>query len=158
MVRNMERYEALEQLKRKIELIFERLKINYELLDLEDEDINYDIEFNANGKYKAVGRINGILYFHHNDYSLNLIISNIYRLKESDNLSFFYELINNLNINFTYGKFYVLTDKTQIIYRSNVSCGENYLLLNESLLQTHLDIFIDALEILFESIRSKNNE
>ena len=75
MVRIMKNYDNL---KIKVETIFKDLHMEYEFLDFGDEDLNYDVNINTTGKLKTLGRINCILYFNDNDYSMNLIVANIY--------------------------------------------------------------------------------
>lgn len=142
-------------LKDKIEKIFEELGIEYKSVDMDDEDINYCIEFKADGPLAAIGVIRGFIYFHHNDYSMNIIITNIYKFENERNFSFFYELINNINIILSYAKFYIPTNKSQIIYRSEISCGNEYECLNENLIRKQISNCTNALEMLLECVRKK---
>ena len=148
----------------KIEQILKELKINYDFLDLEDDDINYSITFNTSGSLKKLNsiNINGILYLHHNDFSLNFIIPNIYVFDKSKENMMVYDVLNATNCEISYGKFliYKSEDKREVYYSSSINCGNEYELLNTSLVKTQLDMLTNSLSKLLPRIihNDKSNE
>ena len=80
MVKNMN--DTL--IKKKIEKIFSELNIKYENGEFQDDDINYIITFNTYGKLKSLNSINAVLYLHHMDFSSNLLVPNVFSLRETD--------------------------------------------------------------------------
>ena len=144
-------------IKKKIEKIFSELNIKYENGEFQDDDINYIITFNTYGKLKSLNSINAVLYLHHMDFSSNLLVPNVFSLRETDeslDTLDIYEVVNEINSDFPYGSFLVV-DNTHIFYRSSINCGENYIGLNGLFLKRQLDTFAKGLEQLFMVIRSK---
>ncbi len=144
-------------IKKKIEKIFSELNIKYENGEFQDDDINYIITFNTYGKLKSLNSINAVLYLHHMDFSSNLLVPNVFSLRETDeslDTLDIYEVVNEINSDFPYGSFLVV-DNTYIFYRSSINCGENYIGLNGLFLKRQLDTFAKGLEQLFMVIRSK---
>ena len=146
-------------LKAKVETIFKDLHIAYKLLDFQDDDLNYDIQINTTGKLKLLGQINGILYFSSNDYSMNLIVGNIYRIKNDKKLLSLYEILNQVNQMQTAGNFtlYNAENDKQILYRSSIPCGEDFSKLSKTLMHFHYRNFISSLEVLLEYLKKSEN-
>ncbi len=147
-------------LKTKVENIFNDLHITYEILDFQDDDLNYDIQISTAGKLKLLKQINCILYFSSKDYSMNIIVGNIYRIKKDENLLSIYELLNEVNQMQTAGNFtiYNATNDKQIFYRSSIPCGEDFSKLNKSLIHFHLRNFTSSLGILLEYLKRRENQ
>lgn len=152
MVRIMKNYDNL---KIKVETIFKDLHMEYEFLDFGDEDLNYDVNINTTGKLKTLGRINCILYFNDNDYSMNLIVANIYRIRNDENILYLYEILNKINQMQRTGNFTIfnIKDTQQICYRCSVICGKEFSELNKALVEFHFQSFISSLEILLKYLK-----
>ena len=147
--------ENFENLKSKIEPIFNSLRISYELLKLEDNDLNYSIRLQMGGKLKQLNSIPCVLYFHIHKPVMSLLVGNIYKVGTNENLLLLYEIINNMNSKIINGNFILLNDKEkQIFYRSSVDCGKDYSQLSPELIKMQLNIFIQALEELLDSLKS----
>lgn len=152
MVKNMKNYNLLKD---KIEKIFKELKISYEYVDFDDNDINYIISFNTYGRLKSLNSIRGILYLHHADFSLNLVVPNIYTLSDSDeslDTLDLYEITNDLNSELLYGGFFI-EDNKNIFYKSSLNCNNEYIGLNDKILMRQINIFVNGLEKLFTIIK-----
>lgn len=152
MVKNMKNYDNL---KFKIESIFKELHIEYSLLNLNDDDLNYDIQINTTGKLKLLGQINCILYFNNIDCSMNLIVGNIYRIQNNENILPLYEMLNEINQMQRAGNFTIsnIKDHRQIFYRCSVLCGKNFSELDKNLVDFHFRNFTSSLEILLEYLK-----
>ena len=138
-----------------IEKIFLELKVTYKYVEFEDDDINYVITFNTYGKLKSLNSVRGVLYLHSIDFSLNLLVPNVFTLSDTDDVIDtldIYEAVNDINSGLPYGSFLIEENK-HIFYRSSINCGENYMGLNEGILKRQLDIFIGGLENLFVVIK-----
>lgn len=157
MVKNMKNYNLI---KSKIETIFRDLKIDYEYVDFQDDDINYLINFNTYGKLKSLNSIKGIIYFHYSDFSMNFIVLNIYNLDDEnmdiDTLDI-YEAVNDINSELLYGSF-LIEDNKHIFYRSSINCGKDYAGFDTQILKRQLDVFADGLVNLFNIIINKEHE
>lgn len=147
---------------KKIEDIFKQLNFLYDKLDLDDEDINYSIKISTFGKLKVLNHINAIVYFHQLDFSMNIIVFNIFTLNDDNNnidTLDIYELVNEINSELLCGSYLVLDNKS-IFFRSSMYCGSNFSELNASMMKRQIDIFIESLEKLFLILEDKerNNE
>lgn len=154
MVKNMKDYK---QIKTKIENIFNSLEINYSILDLQDDDLNYRIQISTIGKLKPLNSITCIFYLCSVDTSINLMVGNIYRVNEDKEMLFLYEIINNINMSISNGNFILTTDSPkQIFYKSSVNCGDGFSDLDNELVAFQLSIFISALEKLLDTLKNKS--
>ena len=152
MVKNMKDYNKL---KLEIEGIFNSLDISYSILDFQDSDLNYNIQINTIGKLKPLNSITCVLYLCLSDTSINLIVGNIYRIYNDNNLLLLYEAINNINMSISNGNF-ILTNDTpkQIFYKSSMNCGNEFLNLDDKLVATQINTFVSALESLLDSLKN----
>lgn len=140
----------------KIESIFKSLHITYKILDLEDKDINYFIQVSTIGKLKSLNSISCMLYLKEIDHSLNIVVANIYKIKQNENVLEIYELINTLNLKIASGNFMIYGDAPkQIIYKSSVNCGDNFLELDENLVKFQIVSFISYLEDLLDQLKNR---
>lgn len=151
MVNNM---KVNEITKACIERIFENIKIEYEYIDLEDDDLNYLISFNTSrfGKLKVKNDISGILYLSAVDNTLNMMVLNIYKLSDADDINAFYKYLNNLNQKVARGRYTIDDNSKQIIYRVTSNCGDEFEGLNEDLISLQLTSFMYGLEDLINWI------
>ena len=144
------------ELKKKLELALEKLQIKYDILTLNDEDLNYSIQVSTLGKLKILNSINCILYFDEDNFSMHLLVGNIYNIKKADNKLDIYRIINHINFNTPIGNFTIFgDDKEQIIYRSTVPCGKNFNTLDEELIKFMIIPFIISLEELINLLMKK---
>lgn len=151
MVNNMRNYSNIRL---KLEKIFQSLEMEYSILEMEDDDLNYSIQINTVKKLKPLNSINGMLYLNGKDMSMNLIVGNIYKCDNDDDLLSIYEIINQTNIRTNIGNFNLIGNSPkQIFYKSSVNCGYNFSDLNDELVKLQLDIFTDALEKLLNSLK-----
>ncbi|SOY32197.1 hypothetical protein AMURIS_04955 [Acetatifactor muris] len=145
-----------DDIKNKIESIFNSLHIKYQILDFPDNDLNYTLQVSTIGKLKALKSINCMLYLRRIDYSLNIMVANIYKIKESENILDIYELLNDLNLKISSGNFMIYGDSTkQIIYKASVNCGNNFSELDSHLVKFHLVYFISYLEELLDLLKNR---
>lgn len=157
MVKNMGKYNSLID---RIENIFDNLNIKFKSIDLDDDDINYIITFNVNKKIKHLNNIDGVLYFHNTDYSMNFLVLNVYNLDDKNNsidTLDLYESVNDINSLLLNGSF-LIEDNKHIFYKSSVNCGEGYYSLDEQLLNRQIDIFIGGLIKLFDILKAKDKD
>lgn len=152
MVKSMINYDKL---KSKIETIFRALRVEYSILELQDNDLNYSIQINTIGKLKPLNSISCIFYLCEFDMSINLIVGNIYRANDDDNLLFLYKVINEINMYINNGNFTLINDSPkQIFYKSSLNCGTDFSNLNDELVKYQLNVFISALERLLDSLKN----
>ncbi len=153
--------QYIEQ-KIKLEEIFASLNIKYEYQDLDDEDLNYFIIFDTpEGRLKALKSIGGVLYLSPEYNTLSMLILNVYKFKESDNIESFYRIINLVNTKLSYGNFSVYEEKdgeSQIIYRCSIHCGNDFSVLDEQMVKSIIVNFVLGLDELFEHIFKEKNE
>lgn len=151
MVNNMKNYK---ELKDKIESLFKLLDIKFKNIDLRDNDLNYDIEIEAVGKLTILNSINCMLYLTESDYTINLLVGNIYRINRGENISDLYEILNKQNIHISNGNFYIFgEEERQVVYRSSISCGKDFSGLTEDLLKLQIISFTIALEELLTELK-----
>ncbi len=154
MVKSMKNYDNL---KLKMKKIFDSLQIEYSMLELNDDDLNYRIQISTIGRLKPLNSITCVLYLCETDMSMNLLVGNIYRVNNESNLLFLYKTINDINMSISNGNF-VLTDDSpkQIFYRSSVNCGDDFSDLDEELVRYQIISFISALERLLELLKESS--
>lgn len=152
MVRNMKNYN---EVRNKIESILTSLNIDYTFLNLEDDDLNYSIDIpTLSNKLKLLNSIHSIMYLC-DDFTLNFISPNIYVIKNDEELSPYYEIINDANISLTSGSYTIFDAKdcNVIVYRSSINCGNEFSELNEELIRLHILLFLSSLEDLLEALK-----
>lgn len=160
MEKNTKKYDFIRN---KFEECLRSLKFTYKAIDLEDDDINYDVRFHAPKLFKSLGSLQGVMFANLNENSITLIVVNIYNIPSERNITPFYKLVNDVNNVIMHGKFSVKKDIRQIIYRASVDCGENFLDLTEKKIKLLIDDFGDNIMPLFmaiyqNDIKNKNVE
>lgn len=149
-----------EELKNKVESILKALDVKYDLLNInKDDDLTYCIQISTIGELKPLNSITCVLYFQEFDYSMNLLVGNIYKIAEDENIFPLYEIVNNANIHILYGKFVIFGDEAkEIIYRGVINCGKDFCELNESLVRYQLILFTTSLEEILKSLKQKGTK
>ncbi len=151
----MQKYESL---KKTIESVFSELHIKYQILDFNDEDLNYTVQISTIGKLKTLNSISGLLYFQDYDYSINFFVANIYKLVRTDNLFSLLNKINKINSTLVVGNYFITGgNEQQIIYKNTNYCGENFSGVNKELIQFIILPFIASLEDLLNSLMENTN-
>lgn len=160
MVNNMnENYKITIQ--KKIQQIFENLKITYNYLKIRDDDLNYEIEIPSIGIFKPLNSISCIFFLRFDDFSSNLLAVNIFKISNKDKDSNLYKIVNDTNLECSGGAFSIYKidmeedgdyDK-QIIYKSTMNCGNEFSELNDEKVRMQMLSFITALNILFDNIK-----
>lgn len=105
----------------------EQLGIEYEKIDLSDDDINFYL--NIDGKQfikelKTIGKIGTLMYIDVEAETLNIFCTNIYRDCNKDSLLKAINVVNRVNSRITYGKVFVDRDG-KIIYQNAVPISES---------------------------------
>lgn len=149
--------KAYNEIKEKLEKIFNELRIKYTELDLKDDDFNYLISINIGGRFKAMNTIAGCLYLSLNNNQVCLLVANIYKFAEDENLIPFYKILNDINA-IGHGVFAITSDKKQIIYRNTEFCGEKFSDLSAEAIKQQIDCFVCELGRLFDAIKEEKND
>lgn len=154
---------------RKAEKVFKELGIEFLMEDFNksDKDLNYLIHITTMGGLKPLNYIKALIYFNFSVFSMNLLIANIYKIEESENINELYSIINKINLNISSGSFGIFEydecgnhKLSQIIYKSSINCGDDFSDLDKDLVASQLTAFINALPQLFDLMdeRYKTNE
>lgn len=153
MVKNMKNHEILIS---KIESYFKELEIVYDYIDLQDDDINYILNISTIGKLKPLNSIPCMLYFSETDFSMNLIVLNIYNIKKNDDTLKLYKIVNEANTETKIGNFTIIANESgnkKIVYRSLVNCGNDFSNLSKRLIKFQILSFISPLEKILFSLK-----
>ena len=155
MENNMNKLEIEKQ----IEKIFIENKIIYRKLPIDDNDLNYFIQIPAIGDLKPLKRIHAYFYADFDDNTINLIIPNVYKISDKDDISYILEIINKTNLKNAVGLFAITEgEESQIIYRDDVNCGENFCNLSNKLVMAQFALFTTQLSYLFEQLDKGNKK
>lgn len=160
MEKNTKNYDLV---KNKFEESLKSLKITFKVLDLEDDDINYEVYFSVPKLSKSLGSLQGVMFANLIENSITLIVVNIYNIPSKKNITPFYKLVNDVNNIIAHGKFSVKKDIRQIFYRASIDCGENFQDLTAKKIQLLIDDFGENIMPLFmtiyhNDIKNKNVE
>lgn len=145
------------EIKEKIENIFKELRIKYHEVDLKDDDLNYWIYINISGRFKAMDTIAGCLYLSSDNYQMCLLVANIYRFAENEDVTPFYKIVNDANA-YAHGTFAITGDQKQIIFRNTDYCGEDFSELSIEAVKIQINNFVCGLEKIFDAIKEQNND
>ena len=147
--------------KEKIEKIFKNLNVKYEQNNKIPNDklekiLNYKISFNTYGELKYLNIIGAILLWNE-DFSLDFLVSNLYKIEDEDELLECFQIVNKANDHAYIGKFGVFNDE-MIVYRSSSECGDGYVDLTEDLIKKHISAFSSNLLYLFNLIYEREEK
>lgn len=106
--------------KKHIEKILDELKIEYNQINLEDEDINYFLEIDGE-KYipelRNVGALNTLMYINVVKETVTIFCGNLYRECSKESIIKIINVANSVNNLITYGKIFV-DNKGNVIYQN----------------------------------------
>lgn len=144
------------QIQTKIEKIFSELGIQYKRLDLDDEDLNYELKITTEGDLKPLNYIHCISYLDFDRNTINTIIPNIYSVSNEDNITRLYETMNKVNMKTLTGVFNLFQsddrEKKQIIFRSTINCGENFSEIDTTFNKDYIFSLIFSLSYFFKEL------
>lgn len=147
--------ENYNYVRNKFEKCLEELSFSFKLLEFDDDDdINYDISFEAPEPFKFVDTLQGIMYANIKENSITLIVINIYNIPKKKSITPFYRLVNDVNNTILHGKFSVREDIRQIIYTASVDCGDNFIDLSANKIKLLVNDYSENLMSLFIAIKS----
>lgn len=152
MEKNTENYNFVRN---KFEKCLKSLNFNFKILDF-DDDLNYEVSFSAPKPFKFLDVLQGIVFANIIENSITLIVVNIYNIPSSKNISSFYKLVNDVNNIIIHGKFSVMKDIRQIIYRASIDCGDDFQDLTEKKIQLLADDYAENLIPLFSAIKKND--
>ena len=101
----------------------------------------------------------GAVFLWDEDFTFNFIISNVYKIQDSDELLKYFQIVNKANDYANIGNFGVFDNK-KIVYKSSTECEKDYTDLTEELIKKHILAFSDNILYLFSLINEseeKNN-
>lgn len=144
------------QIQTKIEKIFRKLGIQYNILDLNDEDLNYELKITTEGALKSLNYIRCISYLDFNRNTINTIVPNIYSVSNEDNITHLYEIMNKVNMKNLTGVFNLFQsddgEKKQVIFRSTINCGEDFCEIDTSFTKDYILSLFFSLSYFFKEI------
>ena len=118
--------------------------------------IKYKISFNTYGELKNLNVI-GAVFLWDEDFTFNFIISNVYKIQDSDELLKYFQIVNKANDYANIGNFGVFDNK-KIVYKSSTECEKGYRDLTEELIKKHISAFSDNVLYLFNLIHESEEE
>lgn len=143
----------------KLENTFKSLNINFKKIYLEDDDINYIINFQTSNapliSIQSLKNVEGLVFIDHADNSLNFMVINIFAIRKKQNLEFYYELVNDVNGIINHGKFILHKDTYRIIYRAVVDYDKEYDIFSNELFKSIIDDFLKNLSVFFVIMKKK---
>lgn len=110
-----------------IEKKLDDLRITYEQINLEDEDINYFLEIDAKRyieEFKDVGSIQALMYINVEKETITIFGGNIYRECEKESIMKVINVANSVNNTITYGKIFI-DNKGRVIYQNTFPVNDS---------------------------------
>lgn len=95
MVKNMNNLK--QQTSNHLEKIFSKFTIEYEQINLDDDDINYIVSFTPGKLKDSLGSIEFLAFYSSENNELVIICPNIYKIKEQDSTLSILNALNNAN-------------------------------------------------------------
>lgn len=142
MEKNTNQYN---EIKTKLESCFKELNYKYSLVDLNDNDLNYEVSIDSSYFFKSMSNIQGIFYACIGDNTITLTIPNIYYLDKKKDLNHLYRIINDINSLLNHGRFLIKENLNHIVYSSSINCGENFSELTTMKIKSLSDDFFNNL-------------
>lgn len=137
----------------KLEQTFNELDVKFGKIDLNDEDVNYLINFStSNAKLfsiKALNTIEALVFIEPENSSLNFMALNVYQIKNAKKLNYYYEIVNDVNGIINHGKFTIHKAPYRIIYRAVIDYDSSFDIFSKELFKSILDDFLENLSILY---------
>lgn len=152
MEKNTQKYNELES---KLNIFFTELTYTFEKVDLGDDDLNYIVSIDTSGALIKLNTIDVLLYASIKLSSLCLLIENIYRFSDDEDITPFYKKINNANELANGGNFIINEKSRQIIYSSSIYCGSDFKELSINKIKLLINTSMRNLEILFNIIANQ---
>lgn len=158
MVNNMKNYNELSK---QIKYIFKSSQIKYHEIKIEgtkqDSDLFFNIILPTDGKLKSLESISCLAYTSQIEGTLNLLITNIYSVKDTPDSPTLLDITNYMNLNHSIGTYLVYTQRgrRQIVYQYTIFCGEDFALLNAHMLNHHISVIMDSLNAMISLLKEK---
>lgn len=144
--------------KEKLERIFSDLDIKFTYLDyFNDDDLNYELLISSTGVLKPLKTIRSICYYNFEDNTINILVPNIYKIDNEDNIGSLYKILNEANLHIVMGSFSIIendiTKSKQIVYRTTYKCEENLDNFTKSSFEEQLESLILNISYMFHLIK-----
>lgn len=148
----------MKETKEKLEKIFFDLGIKFTYLDyFNDDDLNYELLISPTGVLKPLKTIRSICYYNFEDNTINILVPNIYKIDNEDNISSLYKIVNDANLHTVMGSFSIfendITKSKQIVYRTTYKCEENFDNFTKSSFEDHIESLILNISYIFHLIK-----
>lgn len=117
-----------------------------------DDDINYDVSINTTGFLSKLQSINVLIYLNFSSYSIHILIGNIYRFDQNEDMNPFYKKVNDANEIISGGSFTVNERLRQILYSSSIYCGNEFSELSVNKVKLLIDSAMNNLIVLLNII------
>ena len=113
MVKNMNNLK--QQTSNHLEKVFSKFNIEYEQVNLDDDDINYIVSFTPGKLKNSLGSIELLTFYSSENNELVVICPNIYKMKEQDSTLSILNALNKANQRISSGS--VTLNDNDVIYR-----------------------------------------
>ena len=113
MVKNMNNLK--QQTRNHLEKVFSKINIEYEQINLDDDDINYIVSFTPRKLKDSLGSIEFLAFYSGENSELVVICPNIYKIREQDSTLSILNALNNANQRLSSGS--VTLNDNVVIYR-----------------------------------------
>ena len=105
-----------------------------------------------------MNKISVLLYSNIKYNSVYLLIENIYRFSDDEDVTPFYKIINTANELCDTGTFIINEKTKQILYSSSIYCGSDFNELSSNKIKLLINSSMRNLEILLNIIANQSNE
>lgn len=144
------------KLKKKIDSIFVDIGIKYELIDLNDDDLNYSINVDGSRILDGLGFLDVLIYFKTDNPRCTLICGNI-RKFGNDERQLANKIANSINSKLRIGKVHILEDPMQLIYENSLKLLD-FTEISTSIIEKMISSLQIAIALIYSEIKGYTNE
>ncbi len=145
-----------EKLEVKVTQIFNKLNIQYEPIEYEDDDLNYYIKVDGAKIIKGMGMLDVLLYFSTEIPKCSLMIGNIYKFEEGIKDRAL-EIANNINSKLNSGRVIVHRESMQLIFLDSEE-EDSFEKIDDKLVTSLIDSMYVAIAVIFNETRGYKHE
>lgn len=136
-------------IKEHIETALEKCILEFEEIDLGDNDLNYSINFDASDLVSGIGRIHAIIYFSIDKPKCTLMLGNIFKFEEKNEKKSL-EIANSINRMLNTGR--VIVAKQNQLFFLDGRILEDYYQIDEDLIESMIRSAKVAVAVIYAKI------